>query len=151
MTHALDAVIDAALERALLDTADARRYFALAGALNRVRLAEAAGGTNASHPGHHASGQGARTTESGTGPLGAALVTTVAIDALDSTTLDGIDPEAWSPGGRGGDATLVAAGAAAACRRFDVDAEQVAGRSGIPREQLRRHREHSEYQPETDG
>lgn len=142
MTRTLNAVIDAALERALLDTTDARRYFALAGALNRVRLSEATDGTDASHPRHHASSQGARTAESGTDPLSAALVTTVAIEALDATTLDGIDPEAWSPGGHGGDATLVAAGAAAACRRFDVDAERVAARSGIPRERLRRHPEH---------
>lgn len=146
MTTALDAVIDAALERALLDTSDARQYFALAGALDRVRVAEAVGGADTSPQRHHPR-QGEWTEKTGAGPLSAALVTTVAIGALGSTTLDGIDPEAWSPGQEGVDTQLIAAGAAAACRRFDVEAEQVAVRSGVPQERLQRYREESTHGP----
>lgn len=43
MTDALRAVVDAAAERALVDDVDTRRYFALAGALERVRVDESAG------------------------------------------------------------------------------------------------------------
>jgi hypothetical protein len=144
VTTALDAVIDAALERALLDAADARRYFALAGALDRVRLAQTAGDGDGSRRGYHAAHPDERSPDARAEPLNTALVATVAIRALDSTTLDGIDPDAWSPGGFGGDARLVAAGAAAACRRFDVEAERVAVRSGVSRERLQRDREQVE-------
>lgn len=148
MTSALESVIDAALERALADTADARRYFALAGALNRVRLAETAGEGNDSTRERYAQRRGGRTVEPGDDPLSAALLTTAAIGALGSTTLDGIDPDAWSPGGHGGDAQLVAAGAAAACRRLDVTPEQVAVRSGISRDRLRSDQERTEDGPQ---
>jgi hypothetical protein len=144
VTSALDAVIDAALERALVDTSDARRYFALAGALDRVRVAETAGEGDDSLPEHPVASQGGRTAAED-GPLSAALLTTVAIGALGSTTLDGIDPEAWSPGGHAGEAHLVAAGAAAACRRFDVEADRVAVRSGIPRERIWEERGRTEH------
>lgn len=145
MTTTLDAVIDAALERALLDAADARRYFALAGALDRVRLAQTAGDGEHSRREGHASCPDEQGLEAGVEPLRTALVTTVAIRALDSTTLNGIDPDAWSPGGFGDDAQLVAAGAAAACQRFDVEAERVAVRSGVSRERLQRDRERTEH------
>jgi hypothetical protein len=144
VTSALEAVIDAALERALLDTSDARRYFALAGALDRVRLAETASEGDDSRAAHTTAPQGDRTAARD-GPLSAALLTTVAIGALDSTTLDGINLDAWSPGGHGGEAHLVAAGAAAACRRFDIEAERVAARSGIPRERIQGERGRTEH------
>ena len=135
MTDALDAVIDAALERALLGADDARRYFALAGALERGRSAARPDATH--EHGDHSAGPDAPA-----GTLGAALLSTVAIGALDAAERNGIDPDAWSPGDGGGSPTVevVAAGAAAACRRFDINPEAVAARSGISQERLAQHR-----------
>ena len=142
MTDALDAVIDGAIERALLGGDDARRYFALAGALDRGRSATR---SDAVGPYRHDDPDRERPTERDrpTHVLGAALLSTVAVDALGSVRPTDIDPSAWSPGGRDGGARteLVAVGAAVACRRFDVDPETAAARSGVSPERLARHRE----------
>jgi hypothetical protein len=139
VTDTLDAVIDAALERALLGADDARRYFALAGALERGRSAARPNPTHEhdDHPAAHPTGPGAPA-----GTLGAVLLSTAAIGALDAAERNGIDPNAWSPGDGGGSPTaeVVAAGAAAACRRFDITPEAVAARSGISPDRLARHR-----------
>lgn len=141
MTDALDLVIDAALERALLAD-DARRHFALAGALERGRSATR---TDGAEPGTRSRSDSDNddSTRSGSasGVLEAALLSTVAVEALESARADGIDPGAWSPGSRGaGPRTeLIAAGAAAACRRFDVEPAAVAARSGLPSERLTRY------------
>lgn len=109
---ALDAVVDGALERALLDEADARRYFALAGAVERAR-------------------EGTDAVDAPADSLSAALVCTAAVSALASD-----DPEpTWSPPDARNE--LVAAGAVRASRRFDVDAERVAARAGLPLADLR--------------
>lgn len=107
---AFAAVVDSALERALLAETDSRRYFALAGAVVRAR--EDGG-------------------EAGADPLTAALVCTVAVSALES-----VPPEpTWSPPDARNE--LVAAGAVRAARRFDADAERVAARAGLPLSDLR--------------
>ncbi|MBB6646317.1 hypothetical protein [Halobellus ruber] len=142
MTDALDAVIDGAIERALLGGDDARRYFALAGALDRGRSAAR---SDAVGPPEHDDPDRERPTERDrpTHVLGAALLSTVAVDALGSVRTTDIDPGAWSPGGRdvGARTELVAVGAVAACRRFDVEPETVAARSGVSPERLARYRE----------
>ena len=140
MTDALDTVIDAALERALADVDDARRYFALAGALERGRSAARAD----TGPAHGRDDDSAGRSPSPDAPadaLGAALLSTVAIGALNAAEDSGIDPDAWSPGDGGESPTVevVAAGAAAACRRFDVDPATVAARSDVSPERLARH------------
>lgn len=123
MTDALDTVIDAAVERALVDGSDARRYFALAGALERVRT----------------DGRwGVEGTPGRVGRLGAALASTAAVRALDASDRETIADDAWIPGGDDPQADLVAAGAVAACRRFDVDLDRVAARSGVDRAELAR-------------
>lgn len=143
MTDALDAVIDGALGRALLGGDDARRYFALAGALERGRSSARADGVGTPRHGRRDPAHERSTPpEDPTHVLGAALLSTVAVGALESTGVDGIAPGAWSPRGRDGGphAELVAAGAAAACRRFDVDPGTVAVRSGVSLERLARSR-----------
>lgn len=141
MTDALDAVIDATLERALLAD-DARRYFALAGALERGRATARAGRAESPQPEHRDRDSGRPApSENPTGPFGAALLSTIAVGALDAALDDDIDPGAWSPGNRAEpDVELVAAGAAAACRRFEVDPGTVATRSGLPVDRLARYR-----------
>ena len=142
MTDALDAVIDTALERALLAD-DARRYFALAGALERGRSAARTDGAGIPQPEYRGPGDDRSEPSGGsTDVLGAALLSMVAVDALESAETEAIDPDAWLPGGRDGGphAELVAAGAAAACRRFEVDPGTIAAWSGLPLEQLARYR-----------
>lgn len=142
MTHALDAVIDAALERAVVGDGDARRYFALAGALERVRtdVTDAPGSPRnvGSDPDRRRTADGAPADV-----FGAALASITAVRALPPTSDAGIDLDAWVPGETTCDAELIVAGAAAACRRLDVGAETVAASAGIPRERLsgRRHDE----------
>lgn len=138
MTGALDAVIDAALERALLCPTGAQRYFALAGALARARPPQAPDETPRSRPSSERDDPSQVTTGSPDDVLGAALVSTVAVRALESAEDPVIDPDAWVPGGGKRTGDLIAAGAAAACRRLDVDPERVAAESGVPRERLRR-------------
>lgn len=154
MTDTLDAVIDAALERALLDADDARRYFALAGALQRGRSAAGGEGSDPRPRGYGESpptagsppdldSDPASGSEVSTDVLGATLLSTVAVGALTATSRDGIDPGAWSPGNADGGVPteLVAAGAAAAYRRFDVPPGTVAARSGLPAERFVRDRD----------
>ena len=141
MTDALDLVIDAALERALLAD-DPRRHFALAGALERGRSAARSDEVADSQHGHGDPERRCPELSHPTDALGAALLSTVAVGAFDATGANGIDPGAWSPDSRdaGPHAELVAAGAAAACRRFDIDPATAATRSGLPAELLARHR-----------
>ncbi|WP_256290478.1 hypothetical protein [Halobellus inordinatus] len=134
MSDALDAVVDAALERALVDEADARRYFALAGVLERAHGRDETDGGDAPETKPHGD------MSQYQNPLDAALVSTVAIRALDATRADGIDVGAWSPGTDATHAEFVRIGAAAAARRFDVDIEVVAARSGVSRRALARYR-----------
>ena len=147
MTDALDLVIDAALERALLAD-DARRHFALAGALERSR---SAGGSDGVGAPHHDHGEPERRELSGGPPdaLGAALLSTVAVGAFEAAGATDIDPGAWSPDSRDGGphAELVAAGAAAACRRFDIDPATAATRSGLSAERLARYRVDADAAP----
>jgi hypothetical protein len=142
VTDALDAVVDAALERALLSASDARRYFALAGALERARIdgdrAGTATGTVASESIDHA-GASLDGSEDRVGPLGAALMSTLAVELLDDPEGAEIDVGAWSPG-QDTHAELVGAGAAAASRRFDIDIQVLVARSGLSRDELARHR-----------
>jgi hypothetical protein len=106
---ALAAVVDSALERALLEETDSRRYFALAGAIVRAR----------------------EDADAASDPLAAALVCTAAVSALES-----VPPEpTWSP--PDARTELVAAGAVRATRRFDADPDRVAARAGLPLSDLR--------------
>ncbi|MFD1599933.1 hypothetical protein [Halobellus rarus] len=135
MTDALDAVVDAAVERALVGGSDPRRYFALAGALERVRT----GGRDRTDGRGPTDGR----EEAGMTPppvdrLGAALASVVAVRALDASDSAAIAADAWTPGGDDPHAALVAVGAVAACRRFDVDLDRVAARSGVDRAELAR-------------
>lgn len=147
-------VVDAALERALVDSTDARRYFALAGALERVREnvdGGAVGGKNADGESASRAGAGGesairRASDSpaaASDPLAAALVCTVAVAALDVPSDGRIAPEAWTPGRGRPDEDLVAVGASLAHRRFDTDVDRLAARSGVSRQELSRrlHRE----------
>lgn len=140
---ALTAVRDAAVERALSDAADARRYLALAGTMERVREdrpADADADANAN-----------------VGPLTAALTCTLAVTRLRSEMPR--TPSGDSSGTRAGDRStptqtpsllgpaspwssvdttreLVATGAVVAVRRFDAEPETVAARAGLPRADL---------------
>ncbi|SFR57668.1 hypothetical protein [Halogeometricum limi] len=107
---AFEAVVDGALERALLAETDGRRYFALAGAVERVRE---------------------ETFDPQTDPLTAALVCTAAVAALDSSAPV---PTRSPPEAQG---ELVAVGAATAAQRFDVADERVAANAGLPLSDLR--------------
>lgn len=109
-SDALAAVVDGALERALLDEADSRRYFALAGAVDRGR-------------------EGAADARSDS--LTAALVCTAAVSALSTTSAE----PTWSPPDPRNE--LVAAGAVGAVRRLGADPERVAARAGLPLSDLR--------------
>ncbi|MGQ4556311.1 hypothetical protein [Halobellus sp. GM3] len=126
---ALEEVVDAALERALLEESDARRHFALAGALVRVRSeATATAAIGAEDP-------------PGSSPLAAVLVSTAAVSALDTALGDetgdrGIDASVWIPDGTQPDSALVESGARAASRRFDVDRDRIAALADVSREIL---------------
>jgi hypothetical protein len=137
VSDALDAVVDAALERALVDEVDARRYFALAGVLERAHGREGIDDCDGDPPDETKPRGGTSEYEN---PFDAALVSTVAIRALEATRADGIDVDAWSPSTEETHAEFVRVGAAAAARRFDVDIEVVAARSGVSRRALARFR-----------
>ncbi|WP_336023829.1 hypothetical protein [Halobellus salinisoli] len=123
MTDALDAVVDAALERALVDERDARRYFALAGALERL---DRTGSTNHDRP---------------VDPLCASLVSTIAVRALAGGRDEPeLDADAWSPGSGDQWIEFVATGAFAALRRFDADPDTVAAQCGLTPAELDRYR-----------
>jgi len=146
VTDALDAVVDTALERALVDGTDARRYFALAGALERARTdagtatevdeATARGRPDGScGPAANRPGRSDEQSAPSLNRVGAALVSTVAVRALEATRDDGIDATAWLPGDDP-ESELVATGARLALRRFEADPETVAARAGLPRYRL---------------
>jgi hypothetical protein len=167
VTDALRAVVDAAIERALVDDGDARRHFALAGALERVRVDESAdadrAGTDGDGPYRDTHRDGSALTSGdvrgesksstlrtgaepsrtesapadavSTGRLGAALASTLVVRALGATSTAAIDSNAWVPGGDP-QSELVVVGARLALRRFEIDVETVASRSGVPHERL---------------
>ena len=126
-----------ALERALVDDTDARRYFALAGALEEARVAPpSANGERAgdarSHP--------AVTEADYDGVLSAALLALAVVPHLvESITQPSepptVSPDPWQPDG---DATghAVRRGATLALEWFDVSPERVAARARIPRADL---------------
>lgn len=117
MTDALDDVVDAALRRGLVDDTDARRYLALAGALDRARVGSGSDSSLASSV--------------GVDRAGAALVSTVAVRALDASRREGIDADAWLPGDSDPHEELVVAGARLACSRLDTDVATVADAAGV--------------------
>ncbi|WP_144900768.1 hypothetical protein [Halobellus captivus] len=124
MTDALDAVIDAALQRALVSESEARQYFALAGVLDRIGRTAA--------------------DDVRVGPLGASLLSTVSVHALaDGDAETGLDVEAWTPGTEERRTEFVVAGALTALRRFDVDLDVVASQAGLSPARLDRYRESS--------
>jgi hypothetical protein len=133
-----------ALERALVDDVDARRYFALAGSLDRYRDAEAepdaeptTGGEN-DDAGETSGSESAPSVE---GVLPAALVSLAVVPLLDSAGRASTPPSApgptnaprpdpWSVDDPARPA--VRRGARLALRWFDVQPERVAARSGVP-------------------
>jgi hypothetical protein len=159
----LSAVRDAALEYALVADGDARRYFALAGVLDRVQSRSFGSKRNprsdidaGEPPDAEPDPEADATSDSGRDGevdskadtlLPALLSCTLAVAALDADAggnQPGTFATPWTPGGHrtdfpaGGHRTdLVAAGAVAACRRFDVDVETVAARAGLPVSDLR--------------
>ena len=124
----LTAVQNAAVERAFVDDADARRHLELAGSLEPARRAAAE--TDADRP---------------TGPLAPALVTTTTVDALRSldrrSTPDGPDAP-WHPDPPSERSPAVE-GAALAVRRFDADPDRAATLANVPVATLRRRLERS--------
>lgn len=128
----LVAVQRRALERALVDEVDARRYFALAGALDVARSPR-----SSSPP----SDDGPPSTWNPTDPdeslagdvLPAALLSLAAVAVLDDGNGEPVSARAdpWLPGT---DRTrpAVRRGARLALRWFDVPAERVAARAGLP-------------------
>lgn len=127
MTDALDAVVDAAIERALIDESDARRYFALAGALVRIDRGHG--------PRKHTD------SDVRADPLCASLLSTIAVQALARRRSDSpLDADAWSPGSGDEWIEFVATGAFAAVRRFDADLDSVAAQSGLSPDELKRYR-----------
>jgi hypothetical protein len=127
-----------ALERALVDDVDARRYFALAGTLDAYRTPAESAAT--------ASSTEERTDASGgvEGVLPAAMVSVAVVpfldDASDSPTCTPPStatpatpsaPDPWSPGD-GSLRPAIRRGARLALRWFDVSPARVAGRAGVP-------------------
>lgn len=125
----LTAVQRSALERALVDDVDARRYFALAGTLDFARQSAETDRTDesASPP-----DRGTPTTADAAGVLPAALLSLAVVPLFDENAPPG-SPTAspWEPGH---DATrpAIRRGARLALRWFDVSAEQVASSAGLP-------------------
>lgn len=130
----LRAVQRSALERALVDDVDARRYFALAGALDVARRPSAGA----------ADGDPPRTRDppdpDAVGVDDALPVTLVALAVVP--ILDADEPSAatmtgpWTPG-RETTRLAVRRGARLALRWFDVSVEQVAARAGVSEVALR--------------
>ncbi len=138
-----------ALERALVDDVDARRYFALAGSLDRyggASVSRDTGGTAAAgSDGPDHDGESAPDThfDDAKGVLPAAMASLALVPYLDEssdgpasplppgppTNAPALDP--WEPTG---DTTrpAVRRGARLALRWFDVPPERVAARAGLP-------------------
>jgi hypothetical protein len=131
----LVAVQRAALERALVDDVDARRYFALAGALDNASGDEtvdrdrdetvpaAARGSSVS---------GTDTDVESTAVLPVALLSlAVALALDDGRTARSMRANPWTPE-PDANRPAVRRGARLALRWFDVPAERVAARAGLP-------------------
>jgi hypothetical protein len=141
-----------ALERALVDDVDARRYFALAGSLDRYGGASvspdtgataAAGSDGPDHDGESGLDTHFDFDDDAEGVLPAAMASLALVPYLDessdgpaspfpsgpSTNAPALDP--WEPTG---DTTrpAVRRGARLALRWFDVPPERVAARAGLP-------------------
>ena len=108
-----------ALERALVDDVDARRYFALAGTLDTVDSDATATPADGTH-GHDAGGV-----------LSAAMLSLAVVRLLDESTHVSPTMDPWTPRT---DTTrpVVRRGARLALRWFDVSADRVAARAGLP-------------------
>ena len=108
-----------ALERALVDDVDARRYVALAGALDTVDGDATAAPADGTH-GHDADGV-----------LPAAMLSLAVVRSLDESTRVSPTTDPWTPGN---DATrpVVRRGARLALRWFDVPVDRVAACAGLP-------------------
>ncbi|AUV82050.1 hypothetical protein C2R22_10625 [Salinigranum rubrum] len=135
-----------ALERALVDDVDARRYFALAGSLDRYRDAETEPDAEPTTSGEADTTGGASVSESGPsveGVLPAALVSLAVVPFLDSaggastpsspsapgpTSAPTLDPWPVDDPAR----PAIRRGARLALRWFDVQPERVAARAGVP-------------------
>ena len=128
----LTAVQRSALERALVDDVDARRYFALAGTLDFAR--QSAGmdteSTSTPSPPEYSGAHGVETA--GDGVLPAALLSLAVVPLFDENTPPG-SPTAspWEPT-HDGTRPAVRRGARLALRWFDVSTEQVATSAGLP-------------------
>jgi hypothetical protein len=129
----LRAVQRSALERALVDDADARRYFALAGALDVAR-----------HSGEEADGGPSPTRDPPTpdaigvdDALPAALVSLAVVPLLDASEPSPATASGpWTPGTET-TRPAVRRGARLALRWFDVSVERVAARAGVSEVALR--------------
>ena len=130
----LRAVQRSALERALVDDVDARRYFALAGALDvasRSPAGDADGGPSLTHD--PPDPDAVEVDDA----LPAALVSLAVVPLLDAD-----EPSAatvtgpWTPG-RETTRPAVRRGARLALRWFDVSVERVAARAGVSEVALR--------------
>ncbi|WP_380675837.1 hypothetical protein [Salinigranum sp. GCM10025319] len=130
----LRAVQRRALERALVDDTDARRYFALAGALDAARrspVGEADGDPPGARDPPDSDAVGVDDA------LPAALVSLAVVPLLDadeSSTATVTGP--WTPGTET-TRPAVRRGARLALRWFDVSVERVAARAGVPEVALR--------------
>lgn len=114
---ALGTVQRRALERALVDDADARRYFALAGTLDAARD-------------DHPEGRPPARLPDADGVLPAALLSLAVVSHLDESTAVSVTGDPWTPGGT--PRSAVERGARLALRWFDVPVERVAARAGLP-------------------
>ena len=130
----LVAVQRAALERALVDDVDARPYFALAGVLDTARSETTGDDRGETVPAmERVSGvSGADTEVESTGVLPVALLSLAVAPALDDgCTERSTRANPWTPE-PDANRPAVRRGARLALRWFDVSAERVAARAGLP-------------------
>jgi hypothetical protein len=124
--ESLAAVQRHALERALVDGDDARRYFALAGTLEAART-----GSDVSDAPHAGEPVGSRPGIDPQDVLPVALLALSVVPHIDDDPVVSPTMDPWAPGT---DATrpAVRRGARLALRWFDVPVERVAARAGLP-------------------
>lgn len=124
--ESLAAVQRHALERALVDEDDARRYFALAGTLEAARTGSDV--SDAPPPGAPA---GSRPGIDPQDALPVALLALSVVPLLDDDPAVSPTVDPWAPGT---DTTrpAIRRGARLALRWFDVPVERVAARAGLP-------------------